>query len=94
MVSINSTSGKAVCAAVKPCMPKRASTPANSAEAIATGMRLMSFSNQPVMPNSVTSAALTINAPTASPILNPPATLAVASTAAPGVDHATMMGFL
>ena len=35
-----------------------------------------------------------MNAPTASAMLNPPAAPAVASTAAPGVDHATMIGFL
>ena len=32
---------------------------------MATGIRFMSFSNQPVMPNSVMSTALTMKAPTA-----------------------------
>ena len=50
----------------------------------------MIFSNQPVMPNSVTSTALTIKAPTASDIEKPPAS---ASTAAPGVDQAIMTGW-
>jgi hypothetical protein len=93
MASISSTSGKAVCAAAKAWMPKRASTPASSAEAIATGMRFMTFSNQPVTPNSVISAALTMKAATASAIEKPPASPAVASTAAPGVDQATITGF-
>ena len=53
----------------------------------------MTFSNQPVTPNSVMSAALTMKAATASPMLNPPASPAVASTAAPGVDQATITGF-
>lgn len=94
MSSISTTSGSAVVAAAKASMPKRASTPASSAEAIATGMRFMTFSNQPVTPKSTISAALTMNAPTASFIENPPASPAVANTAAPGVDQATMTGFL
>ena len=56
------------------------------------GMRFITRSNQRVTPARVMSAALTMKAPTASPMLNPPARPAVASTAAPGVDHATMTG--
>jgi hypothetical protein len=56
------------------------------------GMRLMARSNQRVAPATVISAAQTMKAPTASAMLNPPASPAVASTAAPGVDQATMTG--
>ena len=55
-------------------------------------MRFITRSNQPVAPTSTTSAALTIKAPTASPIEKPPATPALASTAAPGVLQATITG--
>ena len=54
----------------------------------------MTRSNHPVAPASVISAAQTMNAPTASAMENPPARPAVASTAAPGVDQATITGFL
>jgi hypothetical protein len=57
-------------------------------------MRFMTRSNQPVTPASVISAAHTMNAPTASAMLKTPARPAVASTAAPGVDQATITGFL
>ena len=53
----------------------------------------MSFSNQPVNPSKAISAALTMKAPTAWAIEKPPANPAVASTAAPGVDQATITGF-
>ena len=75
--SISSTSGSAVCAAAKACRPKRASTPASSADAIAIGMRFMMRSNQPVTPNSVISAAHTMNAPVACAMSKPPAMPAV-----------------
>ena len=52
----------------------------------------MSFSNQPLRPNSAIRAALTMKAPTASAIEKPPVTPAAAKTAAPGVDQATMTG--
>ncbi len=55
-------------------------------------MRFITRSNQRVTPARVMSIALTMNAPTASPMLKPPANPAVASTAAPGVDQATMTG--
>ena len=75
----------------RPRRPKRASTPASSAEAIAIGMRFITRSNQPVAPTSVISAAQTMKAPTASAMAKrhaaPPA-----STAAPGVDQATITG--
>ena len=57
------------------------------------GKWFMARSNQPVTPTSVISAAHTMNAPTASAMLKPPATPAVASTAAPGVLQATITGF-
>ena len=53
----------------------------------------MSFSNQPVTPIKTIKAALIMNAPTASPIVNPPAKPALASTAAPGVLQATITGW-
>ena len=87
-----STRGRAVCADSNTCRPKRASTPASSAAAIAAGMRSITRSNQPLKPHSAISAALTIKAPTASAMLKPPATPAAASTAAPGVDQATITG--
>ena len=89
---MSTTSGSADWAAAKPASPKRAKTPASSALARATGMRFITRSNQPVAPTSTTSAALTIKAPTASPIEKPPATPALASTAAPGVLQATITG--
>ena len=94
VANITSTNGSAVCAAKKPCKPKRASTPASNAEAMPIGMRFITRSNQPVAPLIAISAALTIKAPTASFIVNPPASPAVANTAAPGVLHATITGFL
>ena len=60
------TSSGAVCAAAKACMPKRASTPASSALAMAMGMRFITRANQPVAPASVISTAQTMKAPTAS----------------------------
>jgi hypothetical protein len=87
-----STSGSAVCAAAKACNPKRASTPASSADAMAMGMRFMTRSNQPVAPARTMSTAHTMKAPTACAMENPPASPAVASTAAPGVLQATMTG--
>ena len=62
------------------------------------GMRFISRSNRPVTPASVMSTAHTMNAPTASAMGNPAplavaATPADASTAAPGVLHATMTGW-
>ena len=79
-------------AAEKACMPNLASTPASKAAAISMGIRFMMRSNQPVTPTRMISAALTIKAPIASPMEKPPARPAVASTAAPGVDQATMTG--
>jgi len=57
------------------------------------GMRFITRSNQPVTPARVMSNALIMKAPMASPMLKPPANPAVASTAAPGVDQATMTGW-
>ena len=71
-------------------MPKRASTPASSAAAIAIGMRFITRSNQPVAPATTISAAQTMKAPTACPMPKPAP--AEASTAAPGVLQATMTG--
>ena len=56
-------------------------------------MRFITRSNQPVTPARVMSNALIMKAPMASPMLKPPANPAVASTAAPGVDQATMTGW-
>ena len=91
---MESTSGKAVSAALNACMPNLASTPAKSAAAISCGILSITRSNQPVTPARKISAALTMKAPTASPMVNPPMAPAVASTAAPGVDQATITGFL
>ena len=55
-------------------------------------MRSIRRSNQPVTPTSVVSAAQTKKAPVASAMPKPPEAPAVASTAAPGVLHATMTG--
>ena len=52
----------------------------------------MMRSNQPVTPTRMMNAALTMKAPMASPMEKPPARPAVANTAAPGVDQATMTG--
>jgi hypothetical protein len=61
---------------------------------MATGMRSIRRSNQPVAPTSTISAAQTRKAPTASAMVKPPARPALASTAAPGVLQATITGFL
>ena len=90
--NISSTKGNAVWAAAKPAMPKRASTPANKALAMLKGMRLVKASNQPLAPISTINAALAINAPTAWPMVKPPAKPALANTAAPGVLQATITG--
>ena len=63
---MTATSGSADCAAAKPLNPKRASTPASSADATATGMRFMPFSNQPLRPVRMTSRAHSMKDPTAS----------------------------
>ena len=96
-----STKGSAVCAAANPASPKRANTPASRADAIATGMRFITRSNQPVAPATVISTAQAMKAPTACAIVKPPPVLAaapaspaLASTAAPGVLQATITGFL
>ncbi len=52
----------------------------------------MTRSNQRVTPASVISTAHTMKAPTASAMLKPPDSPALASTAAPGVDQATITG--
>ncbi len=90
--SMSTTSGSAVCAAANACRPKRASTPASSADAMAMGMRFMTRSNQPVAPARVMSAPHTRNAPIASFMEKPPARPALASTAAPGVLQAIITG--
>ena len=56
-------------------------------------MRFITRSNQPVAPASVMNSAHTMKAPTASAMEKPPASPAVANTAAPGVDQATMTGW-
>ena len=55
-------------------------------------MRFITRSNQPVTPTTAINSAQTMKAPTASAMLKPPSKPAVASTAAPGVDHATITG--
>ena len=90
--NINTTSGNAVCAAIKACKPNLASTPASKADAMAIGMRFITRSNQPVTPNKVINMAQAMKAPTASFIEKPPVKPAVAKTAAPGVLQATMTG--
>ena len=62
------TSSGAVCAAENADMAKRASTPANKAEAMAMGMRFITRANQPVAPATVISSAQTMKAPTACPM--------------------------
>ena len=86
-----STSGSAVCAALKAAMPKLTSTPASRPEAIAIGMRFITRSNQPVTPHNKISPAQTMNAPVAWPRSNP--SPALASTAAPGVLQAIITGW-
>ncbi len=76
--------------AVKTPSPKRSSTPASMPEAIGSGMRSIARSNQPENPVRVTSAAESRKAPVASSIERPAAP--VASSAAPGVDHAVTTG--
>ena len=56
------------------------------------GMRSITRSNQPVAPARVMSAPLARKAPTASAMDRPPASAAEATTAAPGVDQATITG--
>ncbi len=56
-------------------------------------MRFITRSNQPVAPTSTMSAAQAMKAPTAWSMEKPPASPAVASTAAPGVLQATMTGW-
>ena len=74
-------------------MPKRASTPASSAEVMATGMCRIRRSRAPLAPTMMVSKAASMNAPTACAMVNPsPARPAVASTAAPGVDQAIITG--
>jgi len=73
-------------------MPKRASTPASSPEAMAMGKWFITRSNQPVAPLMVINTAQSMNEPTASGMENPPLMPAVARTAAPGVLQATMTG--
>ena len=70
--------------------PKRASTPASRAEAMATGMRSISFSNQPLAPAQAISRPQTMKAPTASGMSRPEVD---ASRAAPGVDQAVSTGW-
>ena len=86
------TSTGAEPAAANACMENRASTPASRAAATDRGMRFMTRSNQPVNPQTVMSAELTMKAPTASGMVNCPEAAAVASTTAPGVDQAIMTG--
>ncbi len=56
-------------------------------------MRLITRSNQPVAPATAMSSAQIMKAPTASAMLKAPEAPAVASTAAPGVDQATITGW-
>ena len=65
-----------------------ASTPASSAAAISVGMRFMTRSNQPVNPQTVMSAELTMKAPTASGMVNCPEAAAVAEVRAVAIDLA------
>ena len=64
--------------------------PASIAAAIGSGTRSMMRSNQPLMPLKVISIAEKMNAPMASGRLMPCSE--VASSAAPGVDQAVMIG--
>ena len=56
------------------------------------GIRSATRSKPLVAPTRITSKEHTMNAPTASPMEKLPAAPAVASTAAPGVDQATITG--
>ena len=77
-------------AALTASRPKRASTPANSAAAMAWGMRSITRSNQRVTPATTMSKPQTTKAPVASAKLRP---LLAAIKAAPGVDHAVSTGW-
>ena len=63
--AITPTSSASPCAASAASRPKRVSTPASSAAAIAMGTRSISRSNRPDAPASVISTAETMNAPVA-----------------------------
>ena len=75
---------------VKTFAPKLNRIPANMPELTAMGMRRMMTSRVPVRPMTVMMAALARYAPTACAKGTPGSM--VMSRAAPGVDHAVMMG--
>ena len=78
-------------AAVTGAITRSSSTPASIADANAPGMRSTSSPRGRTRPQSASSAPQITNAPTAE--ANPPfGTAAVASSAAPGVDHAMVIG--
>ena len=77
-------------AAPNASMPKRVSTPASRADAMATGMRFITRSNKPLKPTAVMSRPHKRKAPMASGIVRPDAPAAI--TAAPGVDQAVSTG--
>ncbi len=87
IVATSAASPRAASAASR---PKRVSTPASSAAAIATGTRSISRSNSPDAPAIVISTAETMNAPVATGNVMP---CVAASSAAPGVDHAVSTGW-
>jgi|GEM_PF-3171414 len=78
-----STSAGALVTAPTASRLKRASTPASSAAAMASGMRSITRSNARVRPAATISRAQTMNAPIASGSATP---WLPASSAAPGVD--------
>jgi hypothetical protein len=88
--AIASTSSGAVRTLNTASSPNLASTPASSADAMATGMRSISFSNQPLAPAQTISRPQTMKAPMASGMATPALD---ASSAAPGVDQAVSTGW-
>ena len=71
---------------------KRANTPANIADASAVGILSINRANKPLTPANTINSPQNTNAPIACGRLTP--ARLVTSSAAPGVDHATMTGCL
>ena len=87
---MHSTRPVRCCAATNISLPILNKIPASNAAASDAGIRLTSRSKLPVTPHRVTSMAQVMKAPMASPYDTPPRL--VTSSAAPGVDQATVMG--
>ncbi|RMS08440.1 hypothetical protein ALP75_205489 [Pseudomonas syringae pv. actinidiae] len=78
------------CAAMKISLPILNRMPASKAAASEAGKRRTMRSKLPVTPQRMTRIALVINAPIACGYVTPPRL--VINSAAPGVDHATVIG--